>query len=241
MPTVVDLFSLEGRTALVTGASRGIGQALALALAEAGADVVLIQRHGSDDTGTKQQVEQLGRKATVFHADLANADDLRDLVKRITDAGHDIDILVNCAGIQRRHPAHQFPEEDWNEVCSGVTSLCFVKADLSFQVLQVNLNAVFTLCRDVGAYMLSTKPKGNPPHRGSIINIASLVSFQGGLNVPAYASAKGGVAQLTKSLSNQWASSGINVNAVSQRGEATIAHIEISHNGRLHRVTYIRR
>jgi 2-dehydro-3-deoxy-D-gluconate 5-dehydrogenase len=82
------------------------------------------------------------------------------------------------------------------------------------QVLQVNLNAVFTLCRDAGAYMLSRPARGSPAHRGSIINIASLVSFQGGLNVPAYAAAKGGVAQLTKSLSNQWAADGINVNAV---------------------------
>ena len=95
---------------------------------------------------------------------------------------------------------------------------------MNCQVLQVNLNSVFTLCRDVGAYMLTRQPKGNPPHRGSIINIASLVSFQGGLNVPAYAAAKGGVAQLTKSLSNQWAAQGINVNAVSTHRRNTKDH-----------------
>ncbi|KAK5174731.1 uncharacterized protein LTR77_001813 [Saxophila tyrrhenica] len=192
----MELFSLKGRTALVTGGTRGIGQALAIALAEAGSDVILIQRPGSNNNETKDSIEKLGRKATVFHADLASPSDLRGLVQRITDDGHDINTLVNCGGIQRRHPAHEFPDDDWNEV------------------LQVNLNAVFTVSRDVGAYMLTREPKGNPPHRGSIINIASLVSFQGGLNVPAYAAAKGGVAQLTKSFSNQWASSGINVNAI---------------------------
>jgi 2-deoxy-D-gluconate 3-dehydrogenase len=116
MPNVLELFSLDGRTALITGASRGIGQALAVALAEAGSDIVLIQRPGSKDTTTKDEVEKLGRKATIFYADLAETNDLKGLVKKITDAGHDIDILVNCGGIQRRHPAHQFPDDDWNEV-----------------------------------------------------------------------------------------------------------------------------
>ncbi|KAF2164616.1 hypothetical protein M409DRAFT_25013 [Zasmidium cellare ATCC 36951] len=199
--SVIDLFSLQGRTALVTGATRGIGQSLAIALAEAGADIVLVQRDESNQS-TKESIEKLGRKTVIYVADLASASDVGGLTKRVLADGHDIDILVNCGGIQRRHPAHEFPDVDWNEV------------------LQVNLNTVFTLCRDVGAYMLQRTPKGPPtsciPHRGSIINIASLVSFQGGLNVPAYASAKGGVAQLTKALSNQWASQGINVNAVSQ-------------------------
>lgn len=196
MSHVLDLFSLKGRTALVTGATRGIGQSLAIALAEAGADVVLIQRDTSN-TATKLAIEALGRKATICVADLASAPDVGGPTKRVLDDGHDISILINCGGIQRRHPAHEFPDSDWNEV------------------LQVNLNTVFTLCRDVGAYMLTR----DGPHRGSIVNIASLVSFQGGLNVPAYASAKGGVAQLTKALSNQWAGSGINVNAVSMSAE----------------------
>ena len=197
MSKAIQLFSLKGRTALITGATRGIGKSLALALAEAGSDIVLIQRPGSEDTSTKQEVQTIGQKASIYHADLARGEDLSGLVKRIIDDGYDIDILVNCGGIQRRHAAHQFPDDDWNEV------------------LQVNLNAVFTLCRDVGAYMLTRQAQGDPPHRGSIINIASLVTFQGGLNVPAYAAAKGGVGQLTKSLSNQWAADGINVNAVS--------------------------
>jgi len=195
MSGVLDLFSLKDRTALITGATRGIGQSLGLALAEAGADIVLIQRDLSNTT-TKQEIEKLGRKATIYQADLSSKDDVRGLVKKVLADGHDIDILVNCGGIQRRYPAHEFPDSDWDEV------------------LQVNLSTVFTLCRDVGAYMLTRQPKGNTPHRGSIINIASLVSFQGGFNIPAYAASKGGVAQLTKALSNQWAGQGINVNAI---------------------------
>ncbi|KAL4953806.1 hypothetical protein BDW69DRAFT_205631 [Aspergillus filifer] len=201
----MDLFSLTGRTALVTGGTRGIGQAMALALAEAGADIVLIQRDISNQI-TKQQIETLGRKATIYTADLASQNEISSLVSTITQDGHDIDILLNCAGIQRRHPSHMFPSQDWDEV------------------LQVNLTTVFTLCRDVGAYMLTRPPKPTPSgssFRGSIINVASLVSFQGGLTVPAYAAAKGGVAQLTKALSNEWASKGINVNAIAPGYVAT--------------------
>lgn len=117
----------------------------------------------------------------------------------MTEDGHDVSILVTSAGIQRRHPAHEFPLDDWNEV------------------LQVNLTTVFTLCRDFGAYMLTRAG----PHRGSIVNVASLTSFQGGITVPAYASAKGGVAQLTKALSNEWAGKGINVNAIAPGYVAT--------------------
>lgn len=117
------------------------------------------------------------------------------LLPKILKDGHQVDILLNCGGIQRRHPAHQFPDLDWNEV------------------IQVNLNAVFTLCRDVGAHMLS-RDVDRFGRRGSIINIGSLMCFQGGLNVPAYAAAKGGVGQLTKALSNQWADKGITVNSI---------------------------
>jgi 2-dehydro-3-deoxy-D-gluconate 5-dehydrogenase len=118
----MDLISLQGRTALVTGATRGIGRSLAIALAEAGSDIVLIQRPGSQDAETRMSIENLGRKATVYHADLASSDDMSGLVKRITTDGHDINILVNCGGIQRRHPAHEFPDDDWNDVCSRMCS-----------------------------------------------------------------------------------------------------------------------
>ncbi|KFY10056.1 hypothetical protein V492_05212, partial [Pseudogymnoascus sp. VKM F-4246] len=189
-PSLPALFSLEGRTAVVTGGTRGIGAHMAISLAEAGADIVLIQRDESN-TSTKTAIEALGRKASIFTCDLSSASSVSALTPQIL-ASHDPSILLNCAGIQRRHPAAQFPDSDWDEV------------------IQVNLSTVFTLCRDIGAHML-TRPG---PHRGNIINIASLLSFQGGLTVPAYAAAKGGVAQLTKALSNEWASKGVNVNAV---------------------------
>jgi 2-dehydro-3-deoxy-D-gluconate 5-dehydrogenase len=106
-----------------------------------------------------------------------------------------MDILLTCAGIQKRHAPEEFPDDDWNAV------------------VQVNMTTVFTLCRDFGAYLLA-KPEPTHGSRGRIINIASLLTFQGGINVPAYAASKGGVAQLTKALSNQWAGKGINVNAI---------------------------
>lgn len=142
------------------------------------------------------------------------------LVSTVLKDGHDIDILLNCAGIQRRHPSHIFPQEDWDEVSTSIPSN--VKQILIYrvQVIQVNLTTIFTLCRDFGAHMLTRTPNASG-QRGSIINIASLVSFQGGLTVPAYAAAKGGVAQLTKALSNEWASKGINVNAIAPGYVAT--------------------
>lgn len=194
MSAIQQLFSLEGKTALVTGGTRGIGQAMAIALAESGADVLLVQRDESNQS-TVQAITALGRKATIYTADLASSSSVGALVPQILKDGHKIDVLLNCGGIQRRHPSHQFPDDDWNEV------------------LQVNLSTVFTLCREVGAHMLSREPDAHG-RRGSIINVASLLSFQGGLTVPAYAASKGGVAQLTKALSNEWASKGICVNAI---------------------------
>ncbi|KAL2135011.1 hypothetical protein VTI74DRAFT_10048 [Chaetomium olivicolor] len=189
------MFSLEGHTALVTGGTRGIGQAVAIALAEAGADLLLVQRDESS-TDTLNAVRALGRKATIYAADLSSAEDVSKLVPRILADGHQIRILVNCAGIQRRHPCEKFPDSDFNEV------------------MQVNLNTVFTLCRDVGAHMLQLEPSPVTGRRGSIINFASLLTFQGGLTVPAYAASKGAVGQLTKSFANEWTSRGITVNAI---------------------------
>ncbi|KAI1820448.1 hypothetical protein F4861DRAFT_62542 [Xylaria intraflava] len=195
MPSYLEqLFSLEGHLAVVTGGTRGIGQSMALALAGAGSDIILVQRD-EKNIETKQKVEALGRKAFVYTADMGSQEQVEGLAKRILDDHHDVDILVTSAGIQARHPAHVFPMKDWNDV------------------LQVNLTAVWTLNRDFGAYFLTRTPDATG-RRGAIINVASLLSFQGGLNVPAYAAAKGGIAQLTKSLSNQWAASGINVNAI---------------------------
>ncbi|KAL2827329.1 hypothetical protein BDW59DRAFT_160296 [Aspergillus cavernicola] len=194
-------FSLEERTGMVTGGSRGIGAGMAIALAEVGADIILIQRDGNN-LAAKQKIESLGRKAWIYTCDLTSDEDVSGLTARVLKDGHDVSILVTCAGIQRRHPSHIFPKDDWDEA------------------LQVNLSTVFTLCRDVGAHMLTRAPDAMG-HRGSIINVASLVSFQGGLTVPAYAAAKGGVAQLTKALSNEWAAKGVNVNAIAPGYVAT--------------------
>lgn len=147
-------------------------------------------------TETRDAIRKLGRKSEIYTADLSSAESVAALGPKVLADGHEIRILVNCAGIQRRHPAHEFPDNDFNEV------------------IQVNLNAVFTLSRDIGAHMLKLPPHPVTGRRGSVINYASLLSFQGGLNVPAYAASKGAVAQLTKSMANQWAAEGITVNAI---------------------------
>ncbi|KAL7787932.1 2-deoxy-D-gluconate 3-dehydrogenase [Trichoderma ceciliae] len=192
---MASIFSLDGSTAVVTGATRGIGQAVAIGLAEAGADIILIQRD-TTSTATKEAIEKAGRKAWIFTADLAVQEQVANIAKDVIAAGHKVDILVNCAGIQRRHPCEEFPDNDWNDV------------------LQVNLNSVFTLCRDFGRQMLSLPVSAATGRRGSIINFASLLTFQGGFTVPAYAASKGAVGQVTKSLANEWTAKGITVNAI---------------------------
>lgn len=217
-----DLFSVHGKVALCTGGTRGIGQAMVVALAEAGADIILVQvsqpyilcigltstQRDTSNVTTKQAVEGLGRKVHIHTADLSIKSSVEELVPRLLNDGHSIDILLNCGGIQRRHPAHEFPSDDWDEV------------------LQVNLSAVFILCREVGAHMLSRDPDQHG-RRGAVINVASLLSFQGGITVPAYAASKGGVAQLTKALSNEWASKGISVNAIAPGYIATDMNVAL--------------
>ncbi|MCJ1237916.1 hypothetical protein MMC14_005903 [Varicellaria rhodocarpa] len=206
MDSISNLFSLQGQTAVVTGGTRGIGQAMAIALAEAGAHHILLVQRDLTNTLTKQTIDSLPHsKATIYQADLSLPSSVSTLIPRILADGHTIHILLNAAGIQIRHPSATFPTDDWSTV------------------LQVNLSTVFTLCRDVGAHMLATPRSScetSPHHHhhrrrcGSIINVASLLSFQGGFTVPAYAASKGGVAQLTKALSNEWAGKGISVNAI---------------------------
>ncbi|KAF6808650.1 2-deoxy-d-gluconate 3-dehydrogenase [Colletotrichum sojae] len=188
-------FSLDGQTALVTGGTRGIGAAVAIGLAEAGADVLLVQRDESN-TSTRDAIQKIGRKAHIYTADLGSQESVAALVPKVLGDGHQIRILVNCAGVQKRHPCAKFPDDDFNAV------------------IQVNLNSVFTLTRDVGAHMLSLEPSPVTGRKGSVINYASLLSFQGGFTVPAYAASKGAVAQLTKSFANEWTSKGITVNAI---------------------------
>ncbi|KAE9367752.1 2-deoxy-d-gluconate 3-dehydrogenase-like protein [Stipitochalara longipes BDJ] len=208
--SVLSMFSLVGQTALVTGGTRGIGQAVTLALAEVGADIILVQR----DLGnieTKKTVEALGRKATIYTADLSSQSSVAGIVPTILKDGYNIQILVNCAGINKRHPSHQFPDSDLNEV------------------MQVNLNATFALGRDVGAHILA-QPLPTSGRRGSILNFGSLLSFQGGLSVAAYAASKGAVAQLTKALNNEWAGQGITVNAIAPGYVVTDMNVPLLNN-----------
>jgi 2-deoxy-D-gluconate 3-dehydrogenase len=230
--TVQSLFSLSGRTAVVTGGTRGIGQAMALALAEAGADIILIQRDESNTATKDEIINRLGRKAHIHVAELSDRKAVKEIIPAVVSQGFKPDILLNCAGIQRRHPSEKFPDEDWDEVSTVFLSIkdSTLQASASYnpfispetfanhlneQVLEVNLSQVFILCREFGAYLLARDASEFPSsRRGSIINVASLLTFQGGITVPAYAASKGGVGQLTKALSNEWVAKGINVNAI---------------------------
>jgi 2-deoxy-D-gluconate 3-dehydrogenase len=184
----VDLFSLDGKVAAITGATRGIGRSMAIALAEAGSDIALLQR-SKEFLGVKEEIERLGRKCFIVNCDLENASEVSEAISSVVAYFGNLDILVNNAGIQRRSPAVDFAEEDWDAV------------------MNVNLKTVWLLCQQACRPMLK---KGS----GKIINMASLLSYQGGITVPAYAAAKGGVAQLTKALSNEWAAKGVNVNGI---------------------------
>jgi 2-deoxy-D-gluconate 3-dehydrogenase len=185
---VPGIFSLEGRVALVTGSGTGIGAAIARALAAAGADVACHgNKHVPSDTAA--EIGKLGRRAAVLTGDLCQPETADALVESTVRELGAIDILVNNAGTIRRAPAVDYKDEDWAAV------------------LDINLTATFRLCRAAGRVMV---PRG----RGKIVNISSLLAFQGGITVPAYAASKGGVAQLTKALANEWAGKGVNVNAI---------------------------
>jgi 2-deoxy-D-gluconate 3-dehydrogenase len=185
---ILDRFRLEGKTALVTGAAGGLGAAIAIALAEAGAAVACHGNRRPADA-TAEQIRALGKHAQSFSADLSQADGADKLFSAVSATMGAPDILVNNAGMIHRNTAESFEADAWNTV------------------LQVNLTSVFRLSQLAGTEMLK---QGS----GKIINIASLLSFQGGIRVPAYAASKGGVAQLTKALANEWASRGIQVNAI---------------------------
>jgi len=185
---ILDRFKLDGKTALVTGASAGLGAAIAVALAEAGANVVC---HGNTRPAneTCKKVRHLGRRAAAVQADLGSpqgADEIFEEARQFAP----IDIVINNAGTIRRAPAVEYSDEDWT------------------RVLQVNLNSVFKLSQLAARSFMSRKQPGK------IINIASLLAFQGGITVPAYAASKGAVSQLTKALANEWAAHSINVNAI---------------------------
>ena len=185
---ILDRFRLDGKTALVTGAAGGLGAAIAIALAEAGA---MVACHGNrrPADATAEQIRTSGKQAQSFSADLNLTDGADRLFEAVQAAIRAPDILVNNAGMIYRDAAETFAAEAWNTV------------------LQVNLTSVFRLSQLAGTEMLKQG-------RGKIISIASLLSFQGGIRVPAYAASKGGVAQLTKALANEWAGRGIQVNAI---------------------------
>jgi 2-deoxy-D-gluconate 3-dehydrogenase len=185
---ILDSFSLKGKTALVTGSSRGLGAGIALALAEAGAQVAL---HGSQavTVSTQKLIAGTGVRTVALAADVSDEFACSRLIDEVVTVFGTIDILVNNAGTIRRAPAAEHSMEDWNAV------------------LATNLTSVFRLTQLAGKHMLA---QGS----GKVINIASMLTFQGGIFVPSYAAAKGGVGQLTKAFANEWAAKGVNVNAI---------------------------
>lgn len=184
---MTSMLDLGGRVAMVTGANTGIGQGIALALAAAGADIAAVGRSSCDDTVSA--VRALGRRAVFLEADLSTIAPVPDLVDSCIAALGGLDILVNNAGIVRRADAVDFTEADWDAV------------------IDTNLKSVFFLCQAAGRHMIAG-------FGGKIINIASMLSFQGGIRVPSYTASKSGVAGLTKLLANEWAAKGVTVNAI---------------------------
>lgn len=187
-PSVLDRFRLDGQVALITGGNRGLGLGMAAALAEAGADIVSVQRSG-EVVQLAERIAAIGQRLLPLALDVAQPGAAEQALVATLERFGRVDILVNNAGIQRRAPAADFASADWDAV------------------LAVNLDAVFHFCQVFGREMLR---QGH----GKIINIASLLTFQGGITVPAYAASKHAVAGLTKALCNEWAGRGVNVNAI---------------------------
>ena len=186
---VLSLFNLKNKVAVVTGASRGLGQGIALGLAEAGADIVALSTNKDNLAETKNLIESTGRTIETFSCNVNDYKKVDQVIRDVTARFGRIDILVNNAGTTHRAAAEDFSDEAW------------------LQVINTNLNAAFHICREIGKIMIGQKS-------GKIINLASLLSFQGGITVPAYAASKGGIMQLTKALANEWAKYNIQVNAI---------------------------
>jgi len=195
MNPILSKFGLSGKTAIVTGASRGLGQGMALALASAGADIVAVDLLGLDDTTA--QIRALGRQCVPVNANLTDRAAIPQVMAAARHAFSHLDILVNCAGIIRRADLVDFTEKDWDDV------------------MKVNLDAVFFLSQ---AFVRDALARSAP---AKIVNIASMLSFQGGIRVPSYTSSKSAVAGLTKLMANELAGRGINVNAIAPGYMAT--------------------
>lgn len=221
--SVLDLFKLDGQVALVTGAARGLGQAAALALAEAGADVAALDR--LPVTQTHEAIAAVGRRCMPISCDLrtATVQELQGIVDQVVAERGKLDILVNNAGIIRRAPALELGETDWDDV------------------LQINLKAVFFLCQAAARVMI-------PRKRGKIILVTSVLGLQGGIYVPSYVATKHGIIGLTQALASEWAALGVNVNAIAlgymetemtaalradaRRSAALLARIPVGHYGK---------
>jgi 2-deoxy-D-gluconate 3-dehydrogenase len=187
-------FSLAGKVALVTGANKGLGQGIALALAAAGADIAAVSSSGAEDTA--QKVQALGRRFLHVQADLTSLEPIPRIIEETLATLERLDILVNNAGMIRRADAVDFSEADWDAV------------------IDLNLKSAFFLCQAAGRHFIA---QGG----GKIINIASMLSFQGGIRVPSYTASKSGLAGITKLLANEWAAKGVNVNAIAPGYMAT--------------------
>lgn len=188
--SILQSFDLTGKVALVTGCKRGIGKAMAEALAEAGADIIGVSASLElENSAIQKSVESLGRKFYAYQCDFSKRKDLYAFITKVKEQHPIIDILVNNAGNILRKPAAEHPDEYWDEI------------------IEINQNAPFILTREIGKDMIS---RGT----GKVIFTASLLSFQGGINVPGYAASKGAIASMTKAFANEWASLGVNVNAI---------------------------
>ncbi|MCF2446763.1 SDR family oxidoreductase [Dyadobacter sp. CY345] len=187
---VLDSFKITGKTAMVTGCKRGIGKAMAIALAEAGADIIGVSA-SLESTGSEieKEINALGRQFYGYQCDFKNRTDLYKLIQKVKNECPSVDILINNAGNILRKPAAEHPDTFWDEI------------------IEINLNAQFILAREFGKEMVQ---RGH----GKIIFTASLLTFQGGINVPGYAASKAGIGSLTKALANEWAASGVCVNAI---------------------------
>ncbi|MBO4490101.1 MAG: SDR family oxidoreductase [Lentisphaeria bacterium] len=186
---MLDQFKLDGKTALVTGCRRGIGKGIALGLAEAGADIIGVSASLEENSETEQAVRALGRKFTRYTCDFSDRKALYDFIAKVKAEHPCVDILFNNAGSILRKPAAEHPDEYWDKI------------------IETNLSAQFVLAREFGKDMIARKS-------GKIIFTCSLLTFQGGINVPGYAASKAGVGELVMALSNEWAKYGVNVNGI---------------------------
>lgn len=191
----MNLFDLTGKVAIVTGAGRGLGLGMAKALAEAGADIVGVV-HGTTES-TREIIESLGRRYLEIEADLTKTDGIDEIIAKTKKEFGRIDILVNNAGMIRREDAIRYSEKDWDDI------------------LNLNLRTIFFLSQKVAQEFMKQK------EGGKIINVASMLSFQGGIRVPAYTASKSGLMGITKALANEWAKENINVNAIAPGYMAT--------------------